>query len=168
MCIRDRWGIELIEEAVADAIAAARRNEIPGVQFFAGDTRLALPELVERAGRPDVVVVDPPRAGLSQKVEMCIRDSGPCDRIGDRLLDELDPPDLSRVRGERERDRADPRVEVIDPLPALQGGVGDRYRVQPLGHLGVGLEERLRRDPQVQLADPLVDVVDAGDQLRCV
>jgi 23S rRNA (uracil1939-C5)-methyltransferase len=71
------WGIELIEDAVADAIAAARRNEIPGVQFFAGDTRLALPELVERAGRPDVVVVDPPRAGLSQKVVRRIVEASP-------------------------------------------------------------------------------------------
>ena len=71
------WGIELIEEAVADAIAAARRNEIPGVQFFAGDTRLALGELVERAGRPDVVVVDPPRAGLSQKVVRRIIEASP-------------------------------------------------------------------------------------------
>jgi 23S rRNA (uracil1939-C5)-methyltransferase len=71
------WGIELVEEAVADAIAAARRNEIPGVQFFAGDTRLALPELVERAGRPDVVVVDPPRAGLSQKVVRRIIEASP-------------------------------------------------------------------------------------------
>jgi 23S rRNA (uracil1939-C5)-methyltransferase len=71
------WGIELIEEAVADAIAAARRNEIQGVQFFAGDTRLALPELVERAGRPDVLVVDPPRAGLSQKVVRRIIEASP-------------------------------------------------------------------------------------------
>jgi 23S rRNA (uracil1939-C5)-methyltransferase len=62
------WGIELVEEAVADAIAAARRNEIGKVRFFAGDARLALPDLLERAGRPDLVVVDPPRAGLSKKV----------------------------------------------------------------------------------------------------
>jgi tRNA/tmRNA/rRNA uracil-C5-methylase (TrmA/RlmC/RlmD family) len=62
------WGIELVEQAVADAIAAARRNEISNTHFFAGDTRLALPELLARAGRPDVLVVDPPRAGLSQKV----------------------------------------------------------------------------------------------------
>jgi 23S rRNA (uracil1939-C5)-methyltransferase len=71
------WGIELVQEAVADAIAAARRNEVPGVQFFAGDTRLALPELVERAGRPDVLVVDPPRAGLSQKVVRRIIEASP-------------------------------------------------------------------------------------------
>jgi 23S rRNA (uracil1939-C5)-methyltransferase len=71
------WGIELIEEAVANAIAAARRNEITNTHFFAGDTRLALPELLERAGKPDVVVVDPPRAGLSAKVVRRVIDASP-------------------------------------------------------------------------------------------
>ena len=37
----------------------------------------ALPELVQRAGRPDVVVVDPPRAGLSKKVVQRIIESAP-------------------------------------------------------------------------------------------
>jgi 23S rRNA (uracil1939-C5)-methyltransferase len=71
------WGIELIEAAVADAIAAAQRNEIANAHFFAGDARLALPELLARAGRPDVLVVDPPRAGLSQKVVRRIIESAP-------------------------------------------------------------------------------------------
>jgi 23S rRNA (uracil1939-C5)-methyltransferase len=71
------WGIELIESAVADAIAAAKRNEITNVHFFAGDTRLALPELLERAGRPDLLVVDPPRAGLSKKVVRRIIEASP-------------------------------------------------------------------------------------------
>ncbi|HEX5309335.1 MAG TPA: 23S rRNA (uracil(1939)-C(5))-methyltransferase RlmD [Solirubrobacteraceae bacterium] len=71
------WGIELIEPAVADAIASAKRNEIRNARFFAGDARLALPELLERAGRPDVVVVDPPRAGLSQKVVRRLLDCSP-------------------------------------------------------------------------------------------
>jgi 23S rRNA (uracil1939-C5)-methyltransferase len=71
------FGIELVEEAVADAIASARRNEIQNAHFFAGDVRLALPELLARAGRPDVVVVDPPRAGLSKKVVHRIIDAAP-------------------------------------------------------------------------------------------
>jgi 23S rRNA (uracil1939-C5)-methyltransferase len=71
------WGIELVEEAVADAIAGARRNEITKAKFFAGDTRLALPELLQRAGRPDLVVVDPPRAGLSKKVVRRIVETAP-------------------------------------------------------------------------------------------
>src|SRR3954447_709759 len=71
------WGLELVEEAVADAIANARANELSNVQFFAGDVRLAMRELVERAGRPDVLVVDPPRSGLSQKVVRRIVEAGP-------------------------------------------------------------------------------------------
>jgi 23S rRNA (uracil1939-C5)-methyltransferase len=71
------WGLELIEDAVADAIAAARANEIDNVRFFAGDVRLALRELTERAGRPDVLVVDPPRAGLSQKIVRRIIEAAP-------------------------------------------------------------------------------------------
>ncbi len=71
------WGIELVEQAVSDAIAAAARNEVTNASFFAGDTRLALSELVGRAGRPDVLVVDPPRAGLSKKVVKRIVEAGP-------------------------------------------------------------------------------------------
>src|SRR4051794_32327668 len=61
-------GLEIVEPAIADAIRNARENEIGNARFFAGDVRLALRELVETAGRPDVVVVDPPRAGLSAKI----------------------------------------------------------------------------------------------------
>jgi len=70
-------GLELVEEAVGDAIANARRNGIANARFYAGDARLALGELRERAGRPDVVVVDPPRAGLSQKVVRRIVETAP-------------------------------------------------------------------------------------------
>jgi 23S rRNA (uracil1939-C5)-methyltransferase len=62
------WGVELVEEAVADAIENARLNGVDNARFFAGDVRLAMRPLLEQAGQPDVVVVDPPRAGLSNKV----------------------------------------------------------------------------------------------------
>jgi 23S rRNA (uracil1939-C5)-methyltransferase len=71
------FGLEIVEEAVADAISNARINQVANAQFFAGDVRTAMRELVERAGRPDVVVVDPPRAGLSQKVLRRIIESAP-------------------------------------------------------------------------------------------
>jgi len=73
----EMWGLELVEDAVADAIANARLNEIDNARFFAGDVRLALRELSERAGRPDVLVLDPPRAGLSQKVMRRIIETAP-------------------------------------------------------------------------------------------
>jgi len=62
------WGVELIEDAVADAIQNAKLNGVDNARFFAGDVRLVMRELLEKSGSPDVVVVDPPRAGLSQKV----------------------------------------------------------------------------------------------------
>jgi 23S rRNA (uracil1939-C5)-methyltransferase len=71
------WGLEVVPAAVADAIANAKLNEIDGVHFFAGDVRLALRELVAKAGRPDVLVVDPPRSGLSQKVVRRIIEASP-------------------------------------------------------------------------------------------
>ena len=62
------WGVEIVESAVADAIENARRNGVDNAHFFAGDVRVAMRPLIEEEGTADVVVVDPPRAGLSQKV----------------------------------------------------------------------------------------------------
>jgi 23S rRNA (uracil1939-C5)-methyltransferase len=62
------WGLESVERAVADAISNARLNGVDNARFYAGDVRTAMRPLVEEAGQPDVVVVDPPRAGLSQKI----------------------------------------------------------------------------------------------------
>ena len=75
--VAEVWGLEIVEDAVADAIANARLNEIENARFFAGDVRLALRELVATAGRPDVLIVDPPRAGLSQKVVRRMIETGP-------------------------------------------------------------------------------------------
>ncbi len=75
--VAEVWGLELIPEAIADAIANAQLNEIDNTRFFAGDVRLAMRELVSTAGRPEVVVVDPPRAGLSQKVVRRIIEAAP-------------------------------------------------------------------------------------------
>jgi 23S rRNA (uracil1939-C5)-methyltransferase len=71
------FGLEIVPEAVADAIETARRNDIAGASFYAGDVRLSLRELVQTAGRPDIVVLDPPRAGLSQKVVRRVLEAAP-------------------------------------------------------------------------------------------
>ncbi len=65
---REVWGIEAAPEAVADARHNARENGIGNARFLAHDARLGVRPLLEEAGQPDVVVVDPPRAGLSKKV----------------------------------------------------------------------------------------------------
>ena len=62
------WGIEIVPEAIGDAEANAELNRIRNARFRDGDARTTIRPLVEEAGRPDLVVVDPPRAGLSKKV----------------------------------------------------------------------------------------------------
>jgi 23S rRNA (uracil1939-C5)-methyltransferase len=74
---REVIGVEIVEPAVADALENARLNDIGNAQFFAGDIRLAMRDLVERVGKPDVAVIDPPRAGLSQKVVRRIVEAAP-------------------------------------------------------------------------------------------
>jgi 23S rRNA (uracil1939-C5)-methyltransferase len=61
------WGIEVSEEAVARALENADLNGITNAAFFAGNVGQAIEELRDRSGPPDVVVVDPPRAGLAGK-----------------------------------------------------------------------------------------------------
>jgi 23S rRNA (uracil1939-C5)-methyltransferase len=61
------WGVEISEESVACAIENAELNAIGNAAFFAGNVGQVLRELHERAGAPDLVVVDPPRAGLAGK-----------------------------------------------------------------------------------------------------
>jgi len=61
------WGVEASEESVACALENAELNDISNAAFFAGEVGQAVEDLRERAGPPDVVVVDPPRAGLSGK-----------------------------------------------------------------------------------------------------
>ena len=62
------WGIESVPEAIVDAEHNARVNAIGNVRFRVADARLGIRPLLEEAGRPDVVVVDPPRAGLSKRI----------------------------------------------------------------------------------------------------
>jgi 23S rRNA (uracil1939-C5)-methyltransferase len=61
------WGVETSEESVACALENAELNSVTNAAFFAGDTADSLEELRDRSGPPDVVIVDPPRAGLTGK-----------------------------------------------------------------------------------------------------
>ncbi|MGV1049218.1 MAG: 23S rRNA (uracil(1939)-C(5))-methyltransferase RlmD [Solirubrobacterales bacterium] len=62
------WGLEIVPEAITDAERNARRNKIGNAHFLAANARTGVRPLLVQAGRPDLVVVDPPRAGLSQKI----------------------------------------------------------------------------------------------------
>jgi 23S rRNA (uracil1939-C5)-methyltransferase len=61
------WGVDVSEESIACALENAELNGIGNAAYFAGNVGQVLEELHRRSGDPDVVVVDPPRAGLAGK-----------------------------------------------------------------------------------------------------
>ena len=62
-------GIESVPEAIEDAKANAERNGLSNLSFFAGDMRKILTaEFIAENGQPEVVVTDPPRAGMHPDV----------------------------------------------------------------------------------------------------
>ena len=69
-------GVEIVEQAVEDAQRNARSNEIMNARFIAGNVRVVLKEGVDQLGRPDVIVLDPPRSGFSAKVVARIAEAG--------------------------------------------------------------------------------------------
>ncbi|MFY9489099.1 MAG: 23S rRNA (uracil(1939)-C(5))-methyltransferase RlmD [Solirubrobacterales bacterium] len=70
------WGIEIVQDAVEDAAVNANLNGVADADFVAGDMRLALPAVLEHTGEPDVVILDPPRAGLTAKVVRRVLEAG--------------------------------------------------------------------------------------------
>ena len=74
-------GIEYVPEAIEDAKINASANGIGNCEFFAGDMKDVLNEaFVAEHGRPDVVILDPPRAGIHPDVAKVILAAAP-DRI---------------------------------------------------------------------------------------
>ena len=71
-------GIEYVPEAIADARVNAEANGINNCVFYAGDMKDVLsPAFIEENGRPDVIILDPPRAGIHPDVAKVILDAAP-------------------------------------------------------------------------------------------
>lgn len=74
-------GIEYVPEAIEDAKSNAAANGITNCEFFAGDMKdVLVPSFIEVHGHPDVIILDPPRAGIHPDVAKVILDAAP-DRI---------------------------------------------------------------------------------------
>ncbi len=71
-------GIESVPEAIEDANVNSELNNIPNTSFFAGDMKdLFSAEFIEKNGTPDVLITDPPRAGMHQNVVEQIMEISP-------------------------------------------------------------------------------------------
>ena len=71
-------GIEYVPEAIKDAKVNAAANGITNCEFFAGDMKDVLVDsFIRKHGRPDVIILDPPRAGIHPDVAKVILDASP-------------------------------------------------------------------------------------------
>ena len=71
-------GVEYVEAAVADAVENAKQNKLSNTKFFAGDMAKVLnAKFVRENGHPDVLITDPPRAGMHPDVVAAILEMAP-------------------------------------------------------------------------------------------
>lgn len=89
---RETIGVEVVDAAIADAKRNAERNGIENARFFCADAGQAAQKLCAEGVRPDVIVVDPPRKGLSADVIDAIEKMAP-DRV---VYVSCDPATLAR------------------------------------------------------------------------
>lgn len=68
------YGIEIVKEAVKDAIENARFNKIENIKFLEGKVEVLLPKLCSKLKHIDVIFVDPPRSGLDRKTIQTLLD----------------------------------------------------------------------------------------------
>lgn len=71
------YGIEIVAPAIENAKKNAEENKCANAEFICGDAAVELPKLLAGGVRPDVLVVDPPRAGCEQKVLAAIAEVQP-------------------------------------------------------------------------------------------
>ena len=110
-------GIEYVPEAIEDAKDNARRNGISNCSFFAGDMKDILTnDFVREHGRPDVVILDPPRAGIHPDVAEVILQAAP-DRI---VYVSCNPASQARDLAILCRDYEITAVQPVDMFPHTQ------------------------------------------------
>lgn len=70
-------GVDVVEDAIKDARENAALNTIDGAEFFAGDViKICNDAFFEQHGRPDVIITDPPRAGMHEKLILKLLEIG--------------------------------------------------------------------------------------------
>ena len=71
-------GIEYVPEAIEDAKVNASENGITNCEFIAGDMKdILTPDFISQKGKPDIVVLDPPRAGIHPDVAKVLLEAAP-------------------------------------------------------------------------------------------
>jgi 23S rRNA (uracil1939-C5)-methyltransferase len=109
------WGIDISEESIACALENAELNGIGNAAYFAGNVGQSLEELRDRSGGADVVVVDPPRAGLAGKALKRLGEIGAPRIVYVSCNPTTLAGDLKRLRQEYDYDLR--RAKPVDMFP---------------------------------------------------
>jgi 23S rRNA (uracil1939-C5)-methyltransferase len=71
-------GLEYVDAAIADAKVNSTINNIHNTDFYAGDMKDLLTEsFLSQHGRPDIIITDPPRAGMHEEVTNMLLKAAP-------------------------------------------------------------------------------------------
>ena len=110
-------GIEYVPEAIEDADVNAEANGITNCEFFAGDMKDVLNEsFIAEHGRPDVVILDPPRAGIHPDVAEVIIKAAPERMVYVSCNPASQARDLEIFCNSTETDRARYKITVVQPV----------------------------------------------------
>ena len=114
---REVIGIEYVPEAIEDAKVNSRINGITNTKFFAGDMKDILTEdFIAQHGRPDIIITDPPRAGMHADVINVILKAAPS-RI---VYVSCNPATQARDLALLDADYKVTRIQPVDMFPHTQ------------------------------------------------
>ncbi len=110
-------GIEYVEDAVADARINAQLNGLTNTEFFAGDMKdILTSDFIAQHGKPDVIITDPPRAGMHEDVVNVILHAAP-ERI---VYVSCNPATQARDLALLDADYQIDTVQPVDMFPQTQ------------------------------------------------
>ena len=116
-CARKVVGIEYVPEAIEDAKVNSRINGIGNTEFFAGDMKDILTEdFIREHGRPDIIITDPPRAGMHADVVDVILKAAP-ERI---VYVSCNPATQARDLALLDTDYRVVKIQPVDMFPHTQ------------------------------------------------
>ena len=114
---REVIGIEYVPEAIEDAKVNSQLNGITNTKFFAGDMKdLLTEEFIAKHGRPDIIITDPPRAGMHGDVVNVILKAAPA-RI---VYVSCNPATQARDLALLDTDYKVTRIQPVDMFPHTQ------------------------------------------------
>ena len=112
--VKKVYGVEIVDAAIRDAKENAKRNDISNAEFFCADAGKAAQRFAQEGIRPDVIVIDPPRKGVSEDVVEAMANMAPS-RI---VYVSCDPATLARdIARLREKGYEAKKAQAFDLFP---------------------------------------------------